>query len=525
MKKKCIVVAVSLAFAGANVAYADPTDDALKAMKKQIEELQAQIKKLEQKQAQPQAPSQAAPAGGGEFLQRKSGDGFTFFTRGGEAKIYGNLDLSIDTSTKGISGFTDTNGNPPFGNGGWMPAIATNLSYVGIRGFQKLGDMPFDFVYQLETAIDISATSGDVTTNSNTSNVVKGALTSRNSYIGLADPKTWGAVKIGKSLAPYYNSTSRMNPFAGMVGSYTVIMGNTGGDNRVEFGNRMDHAIWYESPKWSGFSFNVLASPGQNRASDNSNVAAGESDCAGGNIPGSGGLGVACNDGSFGTAYSGDMVYQNGGLYLTAAYELHKGVNRTSDLAVFDPNDVANEYAWKGGVQYEFKSTGTTIGGIWEAMRRDVPAYLTYQNERSRNGSWVVVSQGLGEKDSLHFGWAHAFKADGDPGQHPLPGLTPGTGVDNSANMYTLAWKHKVDRNFSYYVTYATTINAPFGHYDLGAGGHGVTTDCHDASNPLDVNTAAATATTAAFDPAAGGPRCWTGGHLQAVSVGMKYAF
>jgi len=25
-------------------------------------------------------------------------------------------------------------------------------------------------------------------------------------------------------------------------------MGNTGGDNRVEFGTRLDHSVWYESP-------------------------------------------------------------------------------------------------------------------------------------------------------------------------------------------------------------------------------------------------------------------------------------
>jgi len=43
-------------------------------------------------------------------------------------------------------------------------------------------------------------------------------------------------------------------------------MGNTGGDNRVEFGTRLDHALWYESPKFGGgFQFNALFAPGQNR--------------------------------------------------------------------------------------------------------------------------------------------------------------------------------------------------------------------------------------------------------------------
>ena len=66
-------------------------------------------------------------------------------------------------------------------------------------------------------------------------------------------------------------------------------MGNTGGDNRVEFGGRLDHSIWYESPTIGGFQLNALFAPGQNRATDSDNIAAGEADCTGGNDPTSGG--------------------------------------------------------------------------------------------------------------------------------------------------------------------------------------------------------------------------------------------
>jgi predicted porin len=507
-----------------SVALAQSAND--EAMRQQIESLQRQIDALRnqleeslKRQQQggappPQAPPpQAAAAPGAaapEFLQRKPGDGLTFFTRGGEVSIYGNLDVSFDYTTKGIGDMT-VNMVPPVGNTGWMPAISSNLSYIGVRGFQTAGALPASFVYQLETQIDVSATSGTSASNSNTSAVVKGGLTSRNSFIGFASP-AWGAVKIGKSDAPYKNSTASMNPFSGMIGDYGVVMGNSGGDNRVEFGTRLSHAIWYESPNWSGFSFNVLASPGQNRANDNSNLPSGEGDCTGGNVPGSGGLPVACNDGSFGTAYSASVGYRVGDLYVTGAYELHKGVNRTSDLAAFDPNDVANEHAAKIGVQYHFKSTGTTVYAIYEWLRRDVPASLTAQNERSRDGHWLAVSQQLTPADTLHFGWAHAGATPGDPGQHNTPG---GANPDNAANMYTLAYRHQVDKQLSFYGDLAATINHPAAHYDLGAGGRGVTTDCHDASNP----------DTSGFDPNGGAPHCWAGGHLKGISVGVKYIF
>jgi hypothetical protein len=516
-----LVVAVA---ANATVMSAPAKAQASNAeLKQQIDALREQLETLRKKldQVSQQQPAAAAPAAapapaaqpvaGHEFLERKPVDGLTFFTRGGETTIYGNLDLSLDDATKGIGGKTAADPpTTPVGKTGWLPDISTNLSYVGIRGFQTLGAFPARFVYQLETQIDVSATSGLGASNSNTSNTVKGGLTSRNTFIGLQNA-AWGAVKIGKTDAPYKTSTGAMNPFSGMWGDYSVIMGNSGGDNRVEFGTRLDHSIWYESPNLNGFFVNALFSPGQNRSSDNSNLASGEGDCAGGNIPGSGGTPAACNDGAYGNAYSISGSYRNSGLLVTAAYELHKGVNRTSDLPAFDPTDVADEKAAKIGAQYRFP-TGTTVNAIYEKLTRDVPPPLESQNERSRSGYWLAVSQQLGGADSLHLGWAHANASHGDPGQHNTPG---GASPDNSANMFTLAWKHRVDKQLSFYADYAATVNHADAHYDLGAGGRAVTTDCHDASNPDSTG----------FDPNGNAPHCWAGGHLQGVSIGMKYLF
>jgi len=61
---------------------------------------------------------------------------------------------------------------------------------------------------------------------------------------------------------------------------------------------------------------------------DNSIQPAGESSCSGGNVPGSGALPYGCNDGAFGTVVGVSGSYEAGPIYLTAAYELHKDVNR-----------------------------------------------------------------------------------------------------------------------------------------------------------------------------------------------------
>jgi predicted porin len=467
------------------------------------------------------------------FLERKPGDRMTFYLPGGELTTYANLDVSVDGSTKGLAGKLGPDGNPPVGNMGWMPALSTNLSYFGVRGFLSLKSLPFNFIYQFETQIDIAATSGAAETNSNQSNVVKGGLTSRNSFIGIASPH-WGSLMLGKTDAPYKNSTAKMNPFFAMVGDYQVIMANTGGDNRVEFGTRLDHSIWYQSPNWRGVVVDALASPGQNRANNSDNIAAGESDCTGGNIPGSGGITpLTCSDGSFGLATSASVSYTKGPLYITGAYERHEKVNRSSDITasyasgnaysvLLGLQDVAAEDAAKIGLLYTFPSK-TTVGGIFETLHRYVPADLEFQNERQRLGTWFVASQKFGHNLSAHFGWAHAFRTPGDPGQHndsnavppggdPATDATAGAHVDNTANMFTIALKNQLSKNLTAYVDWALTANGPAAHYDLGAGGRSVTTDCHDAF--------AATGGLVGSNP-----HCWTGGQLMAVSAGLNFKF
>jgi predicted porin len=500
-------------------------------------------------------------AQGHAFLEHKKGNPLTFYTPGGEITGYGNIDVSFDDTTKNLNNFNLNGATPPVGNFGWLPAISTNSSYLGVRGFQRLPDFPLNFVYQLEVGFEVSATPGTRESNSNLSNSVNGALFNRNTYVGFASPE-FGAIKIGKTSAPYENSTGGFNPFAGEIGDMRVVMGNSGGDNRVEFGTRLDHSIWYESPTIGGFQWNLLFSPGQNRSTISDNIPAGGGDCTGGNDPTSGGnLPVTCSDGSFSNAISMNLSYTNGPFYATVAYERHFQVNRQSDISAIygvanvSPlvnfsncnqvgtglglsgqalsnyqtlcnADVADEDAFKVAALYTFP-TKTTVGGIFEMLHRYVLPILAFQNERQRNGTWLFATQELTPIDSVSFGWAHAFATPGDPGQHNSATLTTATGMggfllptdgvgtfapdQNQADMITANYKHKFSSNLTWYTAVAATINGPSAHYDLGAGGRGVTTDCHDAF--------------AAAGGLAGNPHCYTGPVLGGVSTGIQWRF
>ena len=580
-RKPLTTLAFSAGFAvlGLSVsAQAQSVSDAqIKALQAQIDKLQATVKQLEAQQVQSSAEARAAKQAAthaevraaqvqqpvqvvnlptkatetdGWYFRHKPGSALTFITPHGEVTGYGNIDVSFDVGAKNVGPLILNGATPPVGNFGWMPAISTNSSYFGIRGFQVIPHQDFSFVYQLEAGFEVSATPGTAETNSADHNTVNGALFSRNSFIGVSSP-AYGAIKIGKTNAPYVNSTAAFNPFVGTWGDYQAIMGNTGGDLRAEFGARLDHAVWYESPTVGGWQFNALFMPGQNRSWGSTNIASGEVECTGGDTPQSGGNSPdACNDGAFSNAVSGNLSYTNGGLYMTGAAEWHQAVNRQSDITAmygvpsgggngcsangalsptqvsactnFFNQDIADEWAAKFGALYKF-ATGTTIGGVVEYLHRDVPADLAFQNERTRFGSWVFISQEVTPIDSVHVGWAHAFRAPGDPGQHNSSTLvTPDGGGTfapnaNQADMIAALWKHTLMPGLTWYNVASVIINGQSAHYALGAqSSTGVNVDCHDAS-----------AVDSSYGPYTGapGPACYTGTTIVGVASGLNYKF
>jgi predicted porin len=552
----------------------------MRQMMQRMDALQKQVEALQQKQqaappvvtAAPAAPpaAPAAPAAGPAKAPPEPA--FEKFAKG----FYGTLDVSVDYVTKGMSdmGAFHYEGYPsavpgvyqqlgykggPVGRVGWQADLSTNKSVLGYRGSHAVPGVDFDFIYQIEVQPAITSAPGASTGYTSQSNITKAGIGYGNSFVGVSN-NTWGKLKFGTTYTPYKTSTDRMNPFSGMLGDYAVVMGNSGGDNRVEFGTRLDHSMWYESPKIAGLvSFDVLFSPGQNRTPYNEGQSSGSPDCAGGNVPGSGNLPVACADGAFDNAWSVDLKFEQGPIYVTAAYEVHQSVNRSSDgigsnspyyaslwalnaagtciptspagaviIDCADYNtfaaeypqaapfgspglyqDVVNETAFKVGAQYTFPF-GLAVSAIYEDLQRKVPADMEWQNERTRNGFWFAATQDFTSKDNFSIGWAHAGRTPGDPGgQH---NFNPNN-LEDYANMYTIAWKHRFDKNLYWYLDAADTVNHGNVHYDLGAGGRGVTTDCHDGT------------TQAFIDYSSAGPTTWGGCHIIGFSTGLHYTF
>src|SRR6185436_8945123 len=92
----------------------------------------------------------------------------------------------------------------------------------------------------------------------------------RNSYLGIAGG--WGAFKMGANENVYERHMYQADPLDGAVGpgGNLMILGTPGAGTAFEvsqapclvtgcvgFYRRTDHTIWYESPNFSGFTFEV----------------------------------------------------------------------------------------------------------------------------------------------------------------------------------------------------------------------------------------------------------------------------
>jgi predicted porin len=568
----------ALAIVPATAAAAEDEDAKIRALQQQIQELSQQVEKLSKEQAAQKQAAAAAAAGPTPAPKAVAAAPaeplFEKFMKG----FFGTLDLSVDYTTKGMGNLvaypwgyasgapgspyviTGPAKAPPYGKVGWLGAMSSNGSNIGYRGTYNINHSSIDFIYQVSTAINMAAAPGLQDTWTKSSNTVQGAIGLGDTWLGFQS-RPWGRVRFGEMFMPYKTSTDRLNPFGGTLGDYSAIMGNTGGDNRVEFGTRGDDVVSYTSPTWSGFSFDAAYQFGQNIDPNNDLTPLGSPDCNGANNPGSGNLFLNCDDGGYDRAYSADLKFETHGLYLVAAYEIHKRVNRSSDgigsnspyyaylvglgnpatctgctpsslLDWADYNayageypgaaaagspaysvayDVADEWAAKVGGQYSF-GFGLTVSYLWEELKRKVPQVMEFQNERQRTGDWLALQQVLnGGRDIVAIGWAHAGATPGDPGgQH---NYNPNGIGDNQANMYTMLWTHKFDKQLSAYFNLADTVNDGNAHYDIGAGGHGVKTDCHDATHATFI------------DYSSAGPTTWGGCHPLGISTGVNFKF
>lgn len=360
---------------------------------------------------------------------------------GVDVGLYGFFDVSFDRANNGVQAINQ---------------VSSNGSFLGVAGGIDLGSPRWRAIFQLETLVEVSATPSSAN-----------SLGSRDSFVGVDTPV--GKFMFGKDDTPYTRSTALMNPFKGTVGDYNSVMGNTAGEGRAEFDDRMPHSIFFDSHEFYGFTVNALYSPGQKlddlAAASNNAFPVGEPVCSGSQLPSlnaatpnAQGTQTLCNDGAYKDAYSVAVNYSYGPIYLTAAYELHKDVNRESDKG----GVIADEAAAKVGASYHLPFNNQ-LSVIYEEFYRYGVVAAT--NERQRSGLYVSDVQDIGFGVDLMAGYAHAGQTPGSP---KFPGL------NDEVDMFSVGAKYHWNAHTSVYLVAAYLTQGAGAHYGLGVGGdHG----------------------------------------------------
>src|SRR5581483_8828968 len=139
--KQLIVLSFAclFAFSATGVASADDatTQAQIQSLQAQLDAMKAQLDALKAQQLAP-SPAPAAPARPAAKPVLVDPDTVTFLIGGERVRVYGNLDLSFDDTTKGLAKSYALGGSP-LGNVGYLAGVSTNLSYIGVSGTHKLG--------------------------------------------------------------------------------------------------------------------------------------------------------------------------------------------------------------------------------------------------------------------------------------------------------------------------------------------------------------------------------------------------
>ncbi len=259
----------------------------------------------------------------------------------------------------------------------------------------------------------------------------------RNSYLGLAG--TWGAFKMGSNENVYERHMYQADPLDGALGpgGNLMILGTPGvgvafevdqtaasnavGDGQVGFYRRSSHTIWYESPNFNGFTFEVDYT-----------------------------LSAAKTAGATSTdpkmlSIGGKYAPEGMPFYVDIAYEKHDdmfGANRLGAAGGTGSSDTGLQIG--GG--YMIGDLGLHLR--YEQLKYETEGSTTAINEYKRNAMWVGV------KYNLPSGYVGAELGIAKEGETNV-----GEVNDTGAKMFGVGYFHNLSKQSQLQFIYGRTDN------------------------------------------------------------------
>ncbi|GAA0841704.1 porin [Cupriavidus pauculus] len=321
--------------------------------------------------------------------------------------IYGRLNTAIEYS----SASTSTDGTRL----GGRARLTNNRSVFGFRGEEDLfGSLKA--VWQIESNVSLDTGQGQIA--------------GRNSRVGLQGD--YGLVFMGHWQTPYTESTASYDPYYPTTAGYMALIGNgsTSSSDNVQdtssFDRRQKNIVQYRSPQLWGASLWLGWGLPEEKTTVPRNPA----------------------------LYSAALVYDQGPLSATFAYEIHQHYQAAG----------RNDDALKVALAYQLLP-GTRIAAVYEHLH-----YRTDTGDLQRNGYYASLVQKLGP-GSVRVGFA--FAPNGTGSSTDTIGFFR-SGPETGAMQFTVGYDYPLSKRTALFAYYSRINNKKNAIYDFAINELGV---------------------------------------------------
>ncbi len=347
-----------------------------------------------------------------------------------EVTLSGAINLGIQVGR--------TNGGPG-GQSLTRTQLGANYSHMDLESVDDIGGgNKVIFHYQMDISGTSSAQPGQA----------GGAIGNRNSFLGVAGG--WGAFKMGTNENVYERFMYTADPLDGAagVGGNLTLLGtpgagaifqvgqNPGNGPQVDFYRRSEQTIWYESPNWSGFSFEIDRTLSAYKTAS---------------TPTTPGIDPTI------TSIGGKFQPEGAPFYVDLAYEIHKDMFGLTAIAAANGATVVGKSSTDTGLQI---GAGYTIGDLnlhfrVEQLKYKEDGVIGPVSEYKRNAEWIGVKYNL---PTGYFG--------GEVGIAQSGKTNVGTVSDTGAKLYALGYFHNLSKQSQMQFIYGVIKNDKSGTYE-----------------------------------------------------------
>lgn len=255
--------------------------------------------------------------------------------------------------------------------------VTSNSSLIGFRGTEDLGN-GLKALFQVESSFSADAGGG--------------TLAGRDTFVGLEGG--FGKVQLGKLTTIMRAAGAKVdfNPAATGIGFQAATYGTIGGVALTGIDERINNAVMYTTPNFSGLTAQLAYSAGENRVSPDLNGAEGVNS----------------------QSYQLAAAYENGPLYVSAGYAVAQDpLVATSVLGVASNSNISDELKdARIAVKYTFPSN-TSVSALYDRAKYEASSALG-DTDVKRNAWMVGAEQKFGGNQAVYLQYARSQELDGD---------------------------------------------------------------------------------------------------------------